>query len=272
MDYYSILGVSKNATTQEIKKAYRKLAMQHHPDRGGDPGTFQNISNAYDILSDPQKKQQYDLGIDPNRPQANQGPFGFGFNDVPPGFEDIFSNHFGFGRQPRKNKNISINLQITLEDVVFGKELDAEIAMPTGNKKIVNINIPAGIQNGQQIKYTGMGDNSIQGLHPGDLIIHVQVLPHRIFVREGDNLIIRKEISCWDAILGTKIAVNTIDNRTLNINIPKGTQPDTVFSCRSEGIPNIRNGKKGSLLVKVNVKIPKIQDHSKIKTIESLKD
>lgn len=273
MDYYSILGVSRNASTQEIKKAYRKLAMQHHPDRGGDPNTFQQISNAYDILSDPQKKQRYDMGVDPEQSQNyRQNPFNFQFGDVPPGFEDVFST-FGFSRQQQqRNKNVSINLQITLEDVIFGKDFDAEIAMPRGNKKIVNVSIPAGIHHGQQIKYNGMGDDSFQDRPAGDLIINIQVKPHHSFLREGDNLIIKKEISCWDAILGSKISVNTIDNRILNINIPKGTQPDTVFSCKNEGVPNIKTGKKGSLLVKVGVKIPKIQDHNKIKIIESLKD
>ena len=186
MDYYSTLGVGKNATDDDIKKAYRKLAMKHHPDRGGDESTFKKISEAYDVLSDPQKKQIVDLGGDPknqgNGNSFNQGPFEFHFNTggVPPGMEDIFGRFgfgSGFGRQPmQKNKTLNINVDITLEDVLSGRDINAEITIPsTGKRKMINIAIPAGIEHGQQIRYEGMGDDAIRELRPGDLIVNVNV-------------------------------------------------------------------------------------------------
>jgi curved DNA-binding protein len=274
MDYYSTLGLNKGATSEDIKKAYRSMAMKHHPDRGGDEKKFKEISAAYEILSDPQKKQMYDMGVDPNNQYQGggfhqQGPFEFHFGTG--NFEDIFGN-FGFGQRPmRRNKSINVNVQLTLEEVLTGKNIDAEIAVPGGNKKVINISIPAGIEDGQQIRYAGMGDNSITGIKPGDLIVNVRILPHRIFKREGDSLIIEKNISVWDALLGSGLEIETLDSKTLQIMIPPGTQPETVLSCRSEGLPNIRNRSRGNLLIKIKVVIPKNLNNDQIKKIEELK-
>lgn len=271
MDYYSILGVSKNATTQEIKKAYRKLAMQHHPDRGGDEKIFRQVSDAYDILSDPQKKQRYDLGGDPYG-NSNRGPrFDFNFGGVPPGFEDVFGFNFN-NRQRQKNQSVNLNLELTLEESVLGKNFDAEINLPSGSTKIVSISVPPGINHGQQIRYSGMGENNIPNIPPGDLIINIFLKPNRTFVREGDNLIVRQTITVWDAILGTKLNIPTIDGRTLSINVPAGTQPDTTLSCRDEGVPNVKTGRKGSLLVKIGIKIPKIKNDKILEQIKSFKN
>jgi len=259
------------------------MAMKHHPDRGGDEKTFKQVSEAYEILSDPQKKQMVDMGVDPKTQQAGggrhqQGPFEFHFNSG--NFEDVFSNFgfggggpFGFGgRQPQRNKTININVDLSLEDVLNGKELEAELAVPSGKKKIINISIPAGIEGGQQIRYQGMGDNAIPGIPPGDLIVNIRVAPHPIFRRDGDSLLVEKDISVWDALLGCNLTLQTLDGKNLNITIPAGTQPETVLSCRNEGVPNMRNRYRGNLLLKIKVVVPRNLTVTQITTIENLKN
>lgn len=273
MDYYATLGLRRGASDDEIKRAYRKLAMQHHPDRGGDQNKFKEISTAYEALSDPDKKRIIDLGGDPNG-QPNMGGFGqspFEFHFNAGNFDDIFQN-FGFGRQPlRRNKSLNINVEITLEDVLQGKDLNAEISIPGGKNKMINIQIPPGIDNGQQIRYEGMGDNSISGIRAGDLIVNVFVREHPVFKREGTSLLIDKEISVWDAILGCSFEIKTLDNKTLSINVPSGTQPETVFSCKGEGLPHMRTRVNGNLLIKIKVKIPKNLNQEQTKLINTIK-
>jgi len=270
MDYYSLLGVPRTASDQDIKKAYRKLAMKYHPDRGGDPQKFQDISNAYDVLSDPQKRQLFDMGQDPNKPQGggfNQGPFEFHFGDM----EDVM-RQFGFGGGGRpKNRNINITIQLTLEDVLKGKDIAAEIPS-RGQPKIVNIQVPPGINRGQQIRYQGMGDQQAPNLPPGDLIVSIDVFNHHVFKRQGNDLLLEKRINAFDAILGSSMVVETIDNKRLNINIPKGTQPDTVLSCRGEGLPDIKTKIRGDLLVKVKVTVPKNLSESTLDEIKKIYD
>jgi len=258
MDYYTTLGISKNASDAEIKAAYRKMAMKHHPDRGGDEKKFKEVNTAYETLSDPQKKQMIDMGVDPNSQHTSyrQGsPFEFHFNTG--NFDDIFSN-FGFGGRPmRKNKTLNVNIEVTLEDILKGKVIDAEIGIPSGSKKLVSIEVPPGIENGQQIRYRGMGEHTLKDVPPGDLIVNIFVREHSTFQRQGDMLMIKKFISPWDAILGADITIETIDKKTLTIGIPAGTQPDTVLSCRGEGLPNIRTKVRGNLLIKIQIEIPK---------------
>lgn len=282
MDYYSTLGVGRNASQDEIKSAYRKLAMKHHPDRGGDEATFKKISEAYDTLSDPKKKEIVDLGGDPNQQNQgfgghnfNQGPFEFRFNtgNVPPGMEDIFG-HFGFGSRPaRKNKTLNIHVDITLLDVLTGKELNAEITIPgTARRKMINISIPAGIEHGQQIRYEGMGDDSVRDLKPGDLIVNVNVMQHPKFRREYSNLVVEHPISAWDAMLGTQTNIETLDGKTLTINIPPGTNPGTILSCRGEGLPAMRTRNRGNLLISIKVDIPKNLTPLQIEKIKEIKN
>jgi curved DNA-binding protein len=275
-DYYNVLGIKKSASAEEIKKAYRSMAMKHHPDRGGDEAKFKQINEAYEVLSNPEKKQMFDMGVDPNAQGSggfNQGPFEFHFGSG--NFEDIFQHfNFGFGggRRPQRNRTFNINVEISLEEVLTGKEINAELNVPGGSARTININVPSGIENGQQIRYQGLGDTSIPNAPPGDLIVNVQVRPHPTFRREGTNLIIEKRITVWEAILGTKTQIVTLDGKNLEINIPAGTQPDTILSCRGEGLPNMRSRVRGNLLIKIVVEIPKNLSKDTIKIIQGLRD
>jgi curved DNA-binding protein len=276
MDYYSTLGLKRGASDAEIKKAYRSMAMKHHPDRGGDQNKFKEISTAYEALTDPDKKRIIDMGGDPNAQHSagfGQSPFEFHFNTR--NMNDIFGNFGfgGFGGQPqRRNKSLNINVEISLEDILNGKDINAEIGIPGGKNKIINIAIPPGIENGQQIRYEGMGDNSIPSLRPGDLIVNVIVRPHPTFKREGTSLILEKEVTVCDAILGSFLEIKTLDDKTLSINIPPGTQPETVFSCKGEGLPHMRSRQRGNLLIKIKVKIPKNLNAKQIELIQEVKN
>ena len=272
MDYYNTLGISKSASEADIKAAYRKMAMKHHPDRGGDEKKFKEVTEAYETLSDPQKKQMFDMGVDPNAQHTSyrQGsPFEFHFNTG--NFEDVFSN-FGFGGRPvRKNKTLNVNIEVTLEDILKGRVIDAEIGIPSGSKRLVNIEVPPGIENGQQIRYRGMGEHTLKDVAPGDLIVNVFVKEHPIFQRQGDMLMIKKFISPWDAMLGSDITIETIDKKTLTIGIPAGTQPDTVLSCRGEGLTNMRTKVRGNLLIKIQIEIPKNLNSEQKDAVEQTK-
>jgi DnaJ-class molecular chaperone len=275
MDYYATLGIQRNASDAEIKKAYRSMAMKYHPDRGGDEKKFKEISQAYEYLSDPQKKQIIDLGGDPNAQQGpggfGQSPFEFHFNSG--NMNDIFGNFGfgGFGRQPqRRNRSLNVNVEITLEDVLSGKDFTAEVSIP-GKNKMINIQIPPGIEHGQQIRYEGMGDDSIPGLKPGDLLVNIVVREHGRYRREGTSLIIEREVNVWDAILGASIDIQTLDNKTLSIKLPPGTQPDTVLSCKGEGLPNMRTRQRGNMLIRIKVSIPKILNPEQINLIQQIK-
>lgn len=277
MDYYTQLGISRGASDEDIKKAYRSMAMKHHPDRGGDEQKFKEISTAYEALTNPEKKRIIDMGGDPNAQPGMGGGFHHGHNPFEFHFgagdiNDMFGN-FGFGRQPmRKNKSFNINVEVTLEDVLVGKDLNADISAPGGKNKIINIHIPPGIEHGQQIRYEGMGDHSIASLRPGDLLVNVIVRPHREFAREGTTLITEKEISVWDAILGTSLNLDTLDKKTLSITIPAGTQPETVMRVAGEGIPQMRSRQRGNLLVKIKVTVPKNLSNDQIEKIKQLKE
>lgn len=275
MDYYSTLGLNRGSSIEEIKKAYRSMAMKHHPDRGGNEQKFKEIEEAYRTLSDPQKKQMIDQGVDPNNQNFQGGfrqgdPFEFHFSSD--NFQDIFSNFgFGFGgKRMQRNRSFNVNVTITLEEVLTGKEVNAEIGLESGEQKLVNISIPAGIDNGQSIRYQGMGDHSYRDVAPGDLIVSVRILHHSRFKREASNLIYDHKISAWDAMLGTVIKVQTLDLKTIDVMIPAGTQPDTVLSCKGEGLPSLRSKQRGNLLIKIQVEIPKNLSDTQRRSIQDL--
>ena len=263
MDHYQTLGVTRESSPDEIKRAYRKLASQHHPDKGGDTKKFQEIQTAYDTLSDPEKKAQYDNP----QPQFG-GPGGFHFNQggMPGGFEDIISQMFGGGGNPfsgfnqrvPRNRTFNIQTTITLEEAFHGKDLIATIGLPTGREQLVEVKIPAGVQDGVVLRLAQMGDDSVPNMPRGDIHLTVSVAQHTKFQRQGDDLITSVDITCIDAMIGKKVFVETIDNKTLELTITPGTQHGQLMAAAGYGMPKMNDNRfKGRMLVAINIVIPR---------------
>ncbi len=336
-DCYEILGISKSATDEEIKKAYRKMAKQYHPDvNPGDKTAeekFKEVNEAYSILSDPDKKANYDrfgyAGVDPS---AGGGGFGGGFSG---GFDmgdifDMFGGMFGGGSRsrnpnaPMRGEDVGLRITIDFNDAIFGCKRDvsftrvekcadcggsgaAKGTSPTtcrkcngrgtinvqrrtpfgmmqsvtecdecgGSGKIIKdackscrgsgtvrksktleVNIPAGIDEGQRIALHGQGNAGINGGPAGDLIIQVSIRRHEFFVRHGFDLRLELPITFSDAALGAKITIPTPDG-VGELSIPEGTQSGTTFSVRGKGVPKLNGKGRGDLLVTVVIETPK---------------
>jgi curved DNA-binding protein len=227
MDHYSTLGVSRNASQEEIKKAYRKLAMTHHPDKGGDPTEFQKINEAYEVLGDPTKRQQHDS------PQARPNPFDGGFNHDGFNLNDLFSQIFGGGRGPQAGFNqrqvFRTQVAISLVDSYNGKEHALQLSTPTG-VKVVNVKVPLGINHGDQVRYENVIDN-------GTLIIGFHIMPDLRFDRNGNDLYCNLPISVLDLIIGTKVNFTSIAGKTIEVTIPPNTQPSQQIRLAGLGMP-----------------------------------
>ena len=264
-DFYQTLGVQRNASPEEIKLAYRRLASTHHPDRGGDAEKFKEIQVAYDSLSNPDKKAQYD------NPHSGAEFFHFGGGGAGPDMNEVFSQFFGgrgggfdfFGGQRplQKNRTINLTADVSLEDAYFGKELMFNVVLPTGRPQTVNIKIPAGINDGTVLRVAGLGDDTIPQLPRGDLHLTIHVRQHGSFRRQGDDLIKELTISCIDAMLGCKINVETIDGKTIEVNVTPGMQHGQVLNAAGYGMPNVNDSRvKGRLLLPINITIPTLTD------------
>jgi DnaJ-class molecular chaperone len=247
-DYYQTLGVNRNATPDDIKRAYRRMASQHHPDKGGDKTRFQEIQAAYETLSDPQRRAQHD-NPSPFGPGGAGGPFGpfgpqAGFN-----FESIF-DVFGarFHQAPPRRQQAHMTLWVTLIDVAQGGKKPISVGTHQGTMA-VEIDMPLGINDGDSVQYGGIGPGGM------DLVITFRIHPSPKWQRQGANLLMDYELSIWDLILGGETLITDILENQLSLTIPPGTQPRTVFKLRGRGLPQ-RNGPTGDLLVRVQARIP----------------
>ena len=339
-DYYEVLGVKKDATADEIKKAYRKLTKENHPDlHPGDKACeerFKEANEAYEILSDEEKRKKYDqyghAAFDPNAGFGAGGFDGFdGFGGFG-GFGDIFSDIFGgFGgstrsnpNAPRRGESVRATVNISFEEAAFGCKKEVTVAKVEtcpdckgtgcapgttpeicpdckgtgsvtvnqrtpfgmmqsstqcskcrGTGKIIHqpcktcrgmgavrrqhkveVNIPAGIDDGQTISKPGGGNAGTNGGPAGDLLVSVIVRPHARFERDGTSVLLDQEISYAQAVLGAEVEVPTLDGK-VKLTIPEGTQPGAVFRLRGKGIPYLRGSGRGDQFVTVSIKVPK---------------
>lgn len=364
-DYYQILGVSKGASDDEIKKAYRKLAHKYHPDKaGGDEAKFKEINEAYQVLSDKSKRQQYDQfgqTFDQSASSADRGR-GFGgwdfsgfqgFGGQAGGFssqggfgdeedlQDIFSNFFGQsrgGRRKKRGKDIQVDVEISFEEMItgatrkinlrkrticdncngtggekgselktcstcggagrvekvsrsffgsfsqvtecpdchgVGKRYEKKCSKCGGDGRVmgesqVEINIPAGIDDGQTLSMNGAGEAGGAGAIPGDLYINIHIKKHKEFVRKGQDILSSVEIPFSVAALGGETIIETVEGR-LTLKIPAGTQSGELFRIKGKGVPDLHSGARGNQLVKVIVRIPKSLSREQKRLLEELK-
>ena len=261
MSHYDTLGVSKSASPEEIKKAYRKLASQHHPDKGGDTAKFQQIEEAYRILSDPTQRQQYD------NPQPQGFHFNFNGSDID-GMDvhDIFRN-FGFGggspfggfqqRQPRKNKDLRIEVAVSLAETLQDQKKTLSVQTTNGHRETIEVTIPRGVTHGTSIRYPGLGDTFFSSLPRGDLYVVVKLIPHELYVVHDTNIVAALSIDCFEAMLGTDAEVTGLDGKIFMLTVPPGTQNGTMLRIKGEGLYNMNNHARGNLLVKIDITVPK---------------
>ena len=274
-DPYEILGVSRTATADEIKSAYRKLAKKHHPDLGGDPEKFKEINQAHDTLSDPNKKTQFDYGGFNPGAQAYRSGSHFHFEDVfnNEDFMNIFAQAAGFpgGRRRPKNSNIRIKLKVKLEDILQEQVKNVEINTSSNGLKKIEIKIPPGIQDGAVITYRGLGQNIYSDQSPGDLMVEIFIESNLQFERNNEDLISNLTIDCFQAVLGCQVDFNTIRNKKLKVTIPPGTQSGTMLRIPGEGLPSISRSKFiGSQYIKIHIMVPTNLTNEQIDLIKQI--
>lgn len=286
-DYYTILNVSENASSDEIKQAYRKLAKKYHPDtRGGDKKAeerFKDISEAYAVLKNPKRRKEYDL-MRKNPFASGQGGFDFGnyansegfrvnFGGAGNGFggfDDLLGNFFGFGgrkrgsrsnlndnyynftqRAPQKGADFESRITIPFELAALGGE--TVVLTPSG--KHVKLKIPAGVEEGKKMKISGQGSPAPGGGTPGDLLITIHISPHPKFERKGNDIYSTEKINFAQALLGTEIKVITINHQKVKLKIPAGTDSGKIFKLKKLGIQSVKG--RGDHFVKIMIKTPR---------------
>lgn len=290
-DYYKVLGVNKKASQDEIKKKYRKLAVKYHPDKNkGDKAKeekFKEITEAYEVLKDPEKRKQYDeLGENWKYYQqqgANGGyrgsPFGGrggrtvefdgDFSDLfgdGGGFSDFFESFFGGGAAGRSTRRTRSGSSAALK----GADIQASVTISLedayeGGTRLINLNgtrlrlkLKPGIEDGQTLKIKGKGQPSIHGGPAGDLYLTVEVSKHPRFERKGNDLYVTQPVDMYTATLGGKVGIKTLKGTTVNVTIPKGTDGEKTLRLKGMGMPSYQNPKQsGNLFVRVNIITPK---------------
>lgn len=306
-DYYEVLGVGKTSTADEIKKAYRKLAREHHPDmakaeeKESAEKKFKEINEAYQVISDDSKRKMYDqyghaatsgAGFNNGGGQgfggnASQwGPFSYSYTSGSPFggeqggvdpfevFEDFFGfRGFGGQRAPRKGKNLSYEMVIEFKDAVHGVEKDVTI-----ESGAVKIKIPQGARDGTELRFTGKGMPGPSGVPAGDLFITIRVVSPKEFTISGDSIILTKEIDFVMATLGGTLDIAVVDPLVATglgiakLNIPAGTQPGTRFLVRGKGMPKLQAKGQGDVLVQITVEIPKKISKKQKELLEAYKN
>lgn len=276
-DHYSVLGVGRTATADEIKRAYRKLASQHHPDKGGDTATFQKIEQAYRVLSDPAARQDYDRPR--NAGNQNFHDFSDIFNGVHininqhPGFEDIFSQIFGRAqpKQPeRKNRDLRITLNLPLNELLAPQKKVLNYTTSKNEPTTVEIDIPAGVEDGATVRYPNLGDNFFETLPRGDLYVNIRHANTDRFAKVSPiDVATEIEIDSWDAMLGTNVQVVGLDGTVFDVKIPAGSQYGVRFNLRGQGLyQDARSGTRGSLYLILKIRTAAVPEEHRAKIQE----
>ena len=310
-DYYQMLGVSKSSSPEDIKKAYRKLALKYHPDHNKDDKAsedkFKDISEAYAVLSDPEKKKQYDMfGAEGFQNKFTQEDifrghdfssifreFGFGgggknqhiFSQIfggmggpgRPNFQNggspFRSSYGGFQGRPQgvKGQDLLYELSIPLEEILTTakKVITYQVA---NHQETVSVKVPAGVPSGQKLRLVGKGNPGFNGGPSGDLFIQIKVLDHPIFRREDSNLYFKHKIKFSEAALGTEIEVSTIDKKQLKLKIPPGTQNNAKFRVKGYGLPKMKGKARGDAYAEISIEVPKELNKKQKTLMESLSD
>ncbi len=290
-DYYKILGVNRDASEEEIKKAFRKLAHAHHPDKsGGNEAKFKEASEAYTTLSDKKKRAQYDA-YSPSGSTAGAGGFQGGFDPSGFGFDfsgfsarggsafggqggfdtgdlsDILSSIFG-GRRVRRGRDIAVDIELSFQESIFGVERKVVINSKFVKHKEVSISVPPGIDDGQMIRLTGQGE-ILGGGVPGDLYVKIHVRKHPYLRKEGYNLIMDLNVKLTEALLGAEKTIHTLDGE-ITLKIPSGIKHATILRVKGRGVPT-GNSRRGDLYVRILIQFPEKLSEKVKRLVEELK-
>jgi curved DNA-binding protein len=280
-DYYKTLGINKNASDSDIKKAYRKLAMKYHPDHTkGDKSAeekFKKISEAYAVLSDPEKRKQYDTygSADFQQRFSQEDIFrNFDFSDIfrefgfsggsrtaDGGFRFSFGGGSPFGgrqrqQRPIKGSDLVYELPVTLHDVANGSKKQISL-QHQGRSETITVTIPKGMTSGKKLRLAGKGESSPYGGPAGDLFIKVKVVEDPVFKAENHDLYVYRTIKLTQALLGTQVSVPTLEGRELNLKIPPGTRHKTKMRLAGHGLPHMKGSGQGDLFVVILIDLPK---------------
>ena len=296
IDYYKVLGVDKKASDAEIKKAYRKMAMKYHPDHTkGDKSAeekFKQISEAYAVLSDKEKRKQYDTfgSTDFHQRYSQEDIFrNFDFGDI---FKEFGFGGMNFGgrgggtrfsfggspfggrgRQPAQTKGSDLvyELALTLKEVATGVHKTIKF-QHEGRTENISVKIPKGMITGKKVRISGKGESSAYGGQSGDLFIQSKVLPDPVFSATEYDITVTREIRLSESILGTKLAVPTLDGRELSLTIPPGTKHKTRMRLPGHGLPHMKGSQKGDLFVMIHINTPKKLTEEQKNLVEKLAD
>lgn len=301
-DYYKTLGVPRTASTDEIKKAFRKLARKYHPDAGGSEAKFKEINEAYEVLSDDKKRKLYDQYGTANE---NQIPRGWGGGAV--NMDDIFGGGAGAGgfgswadilesirrgegafgtnwdfngggaggfssRQPRprKGQDMNVTLNVTFEEAFAGTEKRVTVRVPgRTDSETLTVKVPAGAVDGGRLRFRGKGAPGENGGAAGDLLITTRIQDHPYFKRSGADVLIDVPVSVAEAALGASVIVPAPDGTKVRVKIPAGTQDETVMSVRGKGAPKVKGSGNGDLKITVRVQVPKTMNDAQRKAMEA---